>query len=143
MRTSRICNQFRLNREQFGRWSTYQMSAARSDAQWNDMWKDIIDGGNARWKNDELFDFDTKHLKLMQRHLPSDVDAKSVSILVPMCGDCKFIPTAMSHGFRLVGVEYARSGVEKLIERVGGEFRTATNEAFSTHVRRTNVCTDF
>lgn len=94
-------------------------TVTRQDDEWVDIWKDILSGGAPRWKNDEIFEFDTKHLELLREHLSSSSSSSSPSsILVPMCGDCLFIKTSIQNGFKVVGIEYSHDAVQKLIERV-------------------------
>jgi predicted ATP-dependent serine protease len=89
------------------------------DNKWQDLWKDINNNGNERWKDGEKFDFDSKHLSLLYAvgALKQDDNASAQQIFVPMAGDCRFVKTAADVGFGVSALEFVESAIDNLKAR--------------------------
>lgn len=81
---------------------------------WNEVWKDILGGGNKRWKDgEEINNFEVAYNLLVEEGVLSAASQPS-SIFVPLCGDCRFVHYAHSRGNSVAGLDGVGAALETL-----------------------------
>ncbi|CAJ1954769.1 unnamed protein product [Cylindrotheca closterium] len=84
---------------------------------WSDTWKDILDGGNQRWKVDNL---DAKKIAL--KHITDNTitsSARKLKILCPLAGDDKFVFHAWSEGHDVTAIDLVPEAVAAMRQQFG------------------------
>eukprot|EP00013_Stygamoeba_regulata_P011159 CAMPEP_0177688034 /NCGR_PEP_ID=MMETSP0447-20121125/34448_1 /TAXON_ID=0 /ORGANISM="Stygamoeba regulata, Strain BSH-02190019" /LENGTH=236 /DNA_ID=CAMNT_0019198319 /DNA_START=61 /DNA_END=771 /DNA_ORIENTATION=- len=82
---------------------------------WDDLWTDIVSGGNMRWKRGEAEgnykrQFEFLHRELTKHH----PDRSTFRFLVPLSGDCPFVRYAWSLGHSVCAVDLSKVALAAL-----------------------------
>jgi len=86
-----------------------------SNDKWENNWQNIKEKEALLWKSSEKCEFWKASYAFLAKHKLVD---GTQSILVPLCGDCAFIPYAMNQGHPVVGCESVATAVEMLKNRI-------------------------
>lgn len=87
-----------------------ESSALQITMTWSDTWNDITNGGNPRWKVNDL---SSKQIALghITKHAS---DPTSLDILCPLAGDDQFVHYAWTQGHRVTAIDLVPVAVEKM-----------------------------
>ena len=95
---------------------------------WSDTWGDILGGGPARWKVDDI---DAKRIALghIAEHASGPDEVRGpLRILCPLAGDDPFVRHAWSEGHVLTAVDIVPEALRSMRDRFGGDADDWTSE---------------
>lgn len=97
-----------------------------SNMTWEDTWNDILDGGNPRWKIDDV---DAKDEALGQITKHASLTSDSLKILCPLAGDDIFVYNAWSKGHDATAIDLVPAAVAAMRKQFGSSDWTKQERA--------------
>ena len=85
---------------------------------WSSTWRDILNGGNPRWKIDDLAHKQAA-LKNIVQSSGNKQGGEELSILCPLAGDDPFVVNAWKQGHRVTAIDLVPEAVEAMKARFG------------------------
>lgn len=100
---------------------------------WSSTWKDILDGGNPRWKitceesHEKAYAHFRKHV-LKGDDENNDDEVKNLSVLCPLAGDDPFVRLLYQKGYSVTTIDLVAEAVEEMREGFGDDDSAWTKE---------------
>lgn len=95
---------------------------------WSSTWKDILNGGNPRWKI-TCGESHEKAYAHFERHvLKGDNDVKNLSVLCPLAGDDPFVHLLYRKGYSVTAIDLVSEAIEAMKQRFGDDDSAWTKE---------------
>lgn len=92
---------------------------------WSNTWKDILSGGNPRWKitceecHEKAYSHFRKHV--LKGKETTDDDIKNISVLSPLAGDDPFVPLLFRKGYSVTTIDLVAEAVEEMRKGFGDD----------------------
>lgn len=91
---------------------------------WSSTWKDILNGGNPRWKITSGESHEKAYAHFQKHVLKGDEnsnDAKNISVLCPLAGDDPFVHLLYRKGYSVTTIDLVAEAVEAMRQGFGDD----------------------
>jgi len=98
---------------------------------WASTWKDILNGGNPRWKITAGESHEKAYAHFQKHVLKGDdnnIDAKNVSVLCPLAGDDPFVHLLFQEGYKVTAIDLVAEAIEAMRQGFGDDDGAWTKE---------------
>jgi len=103
---------------------------------WSSTWKDILNGGNPRWKitsgesHEKAYAHFRKHVLKddTKNNNEDDDDIKNISVLCPLAGDDPFVHLLYRKGYSVTAIDLVAEALEEMRQRFGDDDGAWTKE---------------